>query len=319
MQKIHIQLPLGDLIDAWEFTRLIAKTLHPDLRKAKDVECVREKIVAVRGYDFSQREELTIDDRAQLAALLPHLPPLSAEMTDAEKETFHRAYDLHPDRPAWKPRLLTTAEIQSNPFALSKIQERHLRQLALEVSNGTIQAYDAQRVAVVQMGNGTFISREHALSYLAVHHFCVNRPDDVASRPNLNRRSNTPRRKSLPISESAASNAAPSPPIGSGMTQSASQKKIDFELPAENQVAPHAPAQVKVGELPANRHLSILKRKEVEIRTSLSRSAIYDRLDVKSPRHDPTFPRQVKLGKSSIGFVESEIDEWLRAQTKKRK
>lgn len=53
----------------------------------------------------------------------------------------------------------------------------------------------------------------------------------------------------------------------------------------------------------------------------LSKSAIYDRLDKKSKRHDATFPRPVPLGggkNSPIGFVESELDEWLDKQLAKR-
>jgi prophage regulatory protein len=53
----------------------------------------------------------------------------------------------------------------------------------------------------------------------------------------------------------------------------------------------------------------------------LSKSAIYDRLDPKSARHDPTFPKPVQLGNgknSPIGFIDSELDEWLNKQIKKR-
>lgn len=53
----------------------------------------------------------------------------------------------------------------------------------------------------------------------------------------------------------------------------------------------------------------------------LSKSAIYDRLDKKSPRHDQTFSRPIPLGNgknSPIGFVESEFDSWLTQQLEKR-
>jgi len=42
--------------------------------------------------------------------------------------------------------------------------------------------------------------------------------------------------------------------------------------------------------------LVIIRRSQVENRIGLSRSAIYDRLDESSPRHDPSFPRPIKLG-----------------------
>jgi prophage regulatory protein len=64
--------------------------------------------------------------------------------------------------------------------------------------------------------------------------------------------------------------------------------------------------------------LVILRRRQLEGRTGLSRSTIYDRLDPKSPRYDPLFPRPIKLGGSAIGFVESEVDAWIAIQIKER-
>ncbi|USX25538.1 AlpA family transcriptional regulator [Oxalobacteraceae bacterium OTU3CINTB1] len=57
--------------------------------------------------------------------------------------------------------------------------------------------------------------------------------------------------------------------------------------------------------------LRIIRRKQLEERTGLSRSAIYDRLSSNSPRFDPSFPRAIKLGANSVGWVESEIEAWL--------
>jgi prophage regulatory protein len=66
--------------------------------------------------------------------------------------------------------------------------------------------------------------------------------------------------------------------------------------------------------------ITILRRKQVEARTGLSRSAIYGklRLDPKRPsEYDPTFPRPVSLGARAVGWIESELDAWLAAQVKK--
>jgi prophage regulatory protein len=67
----------------------------------------------------------------------------------------------------------------------------------------------------------------------------------------------------------------------------------------------------------ASSHLphTILRRKQVEARTGLSRSTIYDKLSKKSPRFDPTFPRAIKLGINAVGWVEAEIDSWLHNRT----
>lgn len=55
----------------------------------------------------------------------------------------------------------------------------------------------------------------------------------------------------------------------------------------------------------------LIRRKEVGHITGLSRSAIYDRLDAKSPRYDSTFPRPISLGTMSVAWVASEIQVWI--------
>lgn len=58
----------------------------------------------------------------------------------------------------------------------------------------------------------------------------------------------------------------------------------------------------------------LLERAEVERRTRLSRSVIYDRLNKKSPRHDPAFPRPINIGNRSVGWIEAEVDAWIKEQ-----
>lgn len=54
--------------------------------------------------------------------------------------------------------------------------------------------------------------------------------------------------------------------------------------------------------------LTILRRKQVEARTGLSRSSIYDRIK------QGTFPAPISLGAKAVGWIESEIDAWLNAR-----
>lgn len=64
--------------------------------------------------------------------------------------------------------------------------------------------------------------------------------------------------------------------------------------------------------------LRILRRKQLEERTGLSRSTIYARLNPKSPSYDPTFPKPIELGHGMqnppVGWVESEVEAYLVAQ-----
>ncbi len=52
--------------------------------------------------------------------------------------------------------------------------------------------------------------------------------------------------------------------------------------------------------------LTILRRKQVESRTGLSRSTIYLRIQ------QGTFPKPINLGARAVGWVEKEVEEWLR-------
>ena len=55
----------------------------------------------------------------------------------------------------------------------------------------------------------------------------------------------------------------------------------------------------------------MLPLKDVVYFTALSSTTIYDMLDKKSNRYDPSFPIQVKLSKGRVAWVESEIAQWL--------
>ncbi|MGU5731609.1 AlpA family phage regulatory protein [Aeromonas jandaei] len=57
--------------------------------------------------------------------------------------------------------------------------------------------------------------------------------------------------------------------------------------------------------------IKVLRMPAVEQKIGMSRSTFYDWLNPKSPRYDPTFPRPKHLGKHSVGWSESELDEWL--------
>ena len=69
--------------------------------------------------------------------------------------------------------------------------------------------------------------------------------------------------------------------------------------------------QIETESLSAVRMPRMLPLKEVIYFTGLSSTTIYDMLDKKSNRYDPTFPTQVKLSKGRVAWVESEVAQWL--------
>lgn len=58
-------------------------------------------------------------------------------------------------------------------------------------------------------------------------------------------------------------------------------------------------------------HIKILRMSSVVNKIGVARSTIYDWINPKSPRYDATFPKQRRLGMQSVGWIESELDEWL--------
>ena len=57
--------------------------------------------------------------------------------------------------------------------------------------------------------------------------------------------------------------------------------------------------------------INILRRPQVEARTGLSRSTIYAKICANA------FPKSIRLSERAVGWIESEIDEWLVAQVQR--
>ncbi|CAN6961815.1 AlpA family phage regulatory protein [Psychrobacter immobilis] len=53
---------------------------------------------------------------------------------------------------------------------------------------------------------------------------------------------------------------------------------------------------------------------QVEDCIGLSSSTIYDMLNKRSKRYDPTFPVQVKMTKGRVAWVESEVAAWIESK-----
>jgi prophage regulatory protein len=43
----------------------------------------------------------------------------------------------------------------------------------------------------------------------------------------------------------------------------------------------------------------------------IARSTIYDWINPKSPRYDGTFQNSFAFGNQSVGWLESEVDQWI--------
>ncbi|HAT2606108.1 AlpA family phage regulatory protein [Enterobacter chengduensis] len=57
--------------------------------------------------------------------------------------------------------------------------------------------------------------------------------------------------------------------------------------------------------------VKILRMRALTAKLGISRSTIYDWLDPTSPRYDATFPKQRRLGQQSVGWIETDVDQWI--------
>ncbi len=62
----------------------------------------------------------------------------------------------------------------------------------------------------------------------------------------------------------------------------------------------------------------IINIKDVIQFTSISRAKIYEMINVNSKYHDPTFPKPVRLTESRIGWVASEVHQWIECKIQSR-
>ncbi|ENG1093720.1 TPA: AlpA family phage regulatory protein [Yersinia enterocolitica] len=58
-------------------------------------------------------------------------------------------------------------------------------------------------------------------------------------------------------------------------------------------------------------NVKVLRIPDVVNKIGIAKSTIYDWLNAKSPRHNPDFPKPYPLGRQSVGWLESELDEWI--------
>lgn len=62
-----------------------------------------------------------------------------------------------------------------------------------------------------------------------------------------------------------------------------------------------------------DKSLRILRMKQLVERTGLSRATLYVLMST-----DPTFPAKIKLTARSVGFLESDVDQWISSRMQLR-
>jgi len=80
-----------------------------------------------------------------------------------------------------------------------------------------------------------------------------------------------------------------------------------------NQQADHAIRDLWLLDRPEVR---VLRMRQLSALLSVSRSTLYDWLNPNSPRHDPSFPRPMRLSAKGIavGWLADDVKRWLNAR-----
>lgn len=66
-----------------------------------------------------------------------------------------------------------------------------------------------------------------------------------------------------------------------------------------------------------NESIKIIRFPKVSDICGLSRSSIYEKLNPRSRRYDPSFPTPIKIGASAVGWFQHELNDWLLSKKHK--
>ncbi|CAJ7490425.1 phage transcriptional regulator AlpA [Burkholderia pseudomallei] len=314
---VSIELPLGDQIDCWLLVREIARAEVPDLNpKAAGIECLVGKkpvpvdVAGVGAIEFVERE-LTDDDRAYLARVLPRLPALQIPYSDDVVEAFLRAFRVLPDRPSWDPVLLTEsrylqehARIIEQRWALSS---QHLQVLQQWLDSGRIRAFRGSHVPVNELLVGTLIPRRDVLAYL-----------DYCEIPYTGKKAGAAAsvesdvKQDIDVCSSKAetreTTAVPEQRRASQSIRSAHQMAVGQSEVVKQEPSERLERQVQA--IPAGPLLDI---KQVSERVNISVSMLYEKMNPTSKYYDRRFPLKIQLTERTARYSQADVDAWIQA------
>lgn len=62
----------------------------------------------------------------------------------------------------------------------------------------------------------------------------------------------------------------------------------------------------------------ILRMKQMRLRVGLGRSSIYAMMNPNSRYYDPSYPRPIRISAKAVGWLESEITDWIATRASAR-
>lgn len=72
------------------------------------------------------------------------------------------------------------------------------------------------------------------------------------------------------------------------------------------------------GNSVSNGRLNVLRAAGVQKKGGFGHSTLYNMINPASKYYDPTFPKPIRLGAGSVGWVEAEVDAWIASRMQQR-
>lgn len=142
----------------------------------------------------------------------------------------------------------------------------------------------------------------------------MNKKKFISEHAHKSKREHLDEPNFCPSGPDAAEDAAKFPECGINHHQSDSTSHFSIangiSAKAERRSGPADPFAVAT----QCKKIVILRLKELKARIGLGRSAIYYLMDPTSPHYAPDFPRSVKISAHCVGWIEYEIEEFLRSR-----
>jgi len=60
--------------------------------------------------------------------------------------------------------------------------------------------------------------------------------------------------------------------------------------------------------------VSVLRMSNMTEITGLSKSTIYSLMNPRSPQHDESFPKPLRLTERSVGWLDSDVHDWIASR-----
>lgn len=201
-----IYLPNRQHYQLEEVARAIADIFPDKPNDAKGIDCLSKKVLAPPrlrfesgsasrplylyvAKSFSQKANLTKEDREKLGSMLPRLPQISHFMSDSDIELFFEKYYELQNRPTWEPDITSPAARQMMKEDYDTRVKKHCDYYLSKIATGIFSAFDERLTMLSGMECNAqkiaLITKKDAIAYLNLLNLAVVFKDIINSNNSI--------------------------------------------------------------------------------------------------------------------------------------